>query len=124
VGQYSRARAFYPSSGPIIRNVRFEKVLIDDGSALDILFLNALTKLDIKLEDLEPYNAPLWGVLLGQTSQPLGQITLPVQFSTADHFYIDYVNFIITDFEGTYHAILGRPALAKFMVILHTSTCS
>jgi hypothetical protein len=59
VGQYSGARAFYPSFGPIIRNVRFEKVLIDDGSALDILFLNALTKLDIKLEDLEPYDTPL-----------------------------------------------------------------
>jgi hypothetical protein len=49
----------------------------------------------------------------------LGQITLPVQFGTVDHFHIDYVNFIIADFEGTYHAILGRPALAKFMVILH-----
>jgi hypothetical protein len=44
---------------------------------------------------------------------------LAVQFDTADHFRIDYVNFIIADFEGTYHAILGRPALAKFMVIPH-----
>jgi hypothetical protein len=31
----------------------------------------------------------------------------------------DYVNFIIADFEGTYHAILGQPALAKFMAIPH-----
>jgi hypothetical protein len=44
---------------------------------------------------------------------------LSVQFSTADHFRIDYVNFIVTDFKGTYHALLGRPALAKFMVVLH-----
>jgi hypothetical protein len=43
---------------PIIRNVRFEKVLIDGGSALDILFRNALTELDIMPEDLEPYDAP------------------------------------------------------------------
>jgi hypothetical protein len=49
----------------------------------------------------------------------LGQITLLVQFGTADHFRIDYVNFIVADFKGTYHAILGRPALAKFMVIPH-----
>jgi hypothetical protein len=53
---------------PIIRNIRFEKVLIDGGSALDILFCNALTELGITLEDLEPYDAPLWGVLPGQTS--------------------------------------------------------
>jgi hypothetical protein len=44
---------------------------------------------------------------------------LAIQFGTADHFRIDYVNFIIADFEGTYHAILGRPALAKFMAIPH-----
>jgi hypothetical protein len=94
-------------------------VLIDGGSALDILFRNALTKVDIKLEDLEPYDAPFCGVLSGQTSQPLGQITLVVQFSTANHFRIDYINFIVADFEGTYHAILGRPALVKFMVIPH-----
>jgi hypothetical protein len=43
---------------PVIRNVRFEKVLIDGGSALDILICNALTELDIKLEDLEPYDTP------------------------------------------------------------------
>jgi hypothetical protein len=104
---------------PIIRNVRFEKVLIDGGSVFDILFRNALTELDIKPGDLEPCDTPFWGVLPGQTSQPLGQITLAVQFGTADHFRIDYVNFIIVDFEGTYHVILGRPALAKFMVIPH-----
>jgi hypothetical protein len=33
-------------------------VLIDGGSTLDILFYNALTKLDIKPEDLKPYDAP------------------------------------------------------------------
>jgi hypothetical protein len=43
---------------PIVRNIRFEKVLIDRGSALDILFRNALTKLGIKPEDLKPYDAP------------------------------------------------------------------
>jgi hypothetical protein len=43
---------------PVIRNVRFEKVLIDGGSALDILFHNALAELDIKSEDLKPYDAP------------------------------------------------------------------
>jgi hypothetical protein len=43
---------------PVIRNVRFEKVLIDGGSAIDILFRNALTKLDIKPKDLEPYDTP------------------------------------------------------------------
>jgi hypothetical protein len=37
----------------------------------------------------------------------------------ADHFRTDYVNFMVADFEGTYHAILGRPAITKFMVVPH-----
>jgi hypothetical protein len=44
---------------------------------------------------------------------------LAVQFGTPDHFRIDYVNFIVANFKGMYHAILGRPALAKFMAIPH-----
>ena len=42
-----------------------------------------------------------------------------VQFSTAKHFRVDYVNFLIADFNTAYHAILGRPTLAKFMAMPH-----
>jgi hypothetical protein len=44
-----------------------------------------------------------------------------VQFGTAEHFRTDYVNFVAADSDGTYHAILGRPALTKFMVVPHYS---
>jgi hypothetical protein len=44
-----------------------------------------------------------------------------VQFDTPNHFRTDYVNFMVTDFEGTYHAILGRPALTKFVPMPHYS---
>lgn len=53
---------------PFIQNVRFEKVLVDRGSALNILFGSTLTELGLKTEDLEPYHAPFWGVVPGQTS--------------------------------------------------------
>ena len=60
-------------------------------------------------------------VLPGQSSIPLGQITLPVQFGTPDQFRTEFVNFVVADFDGTYHAILGRPSLTKFMVVPHYS---
>jgi hypothetical protein len=44
-----------------------------------------------------------------------------MQFGTPNHFRTDYVNFVVADFEGTYHAILGRPALTKFMAVPHYS---
>ena len=49
----------------------------------------------------------------------MGQITLPVQFGTAKHFHVDYINFLVANFNTAYHAILGRPALTKFMVVPH-----
>ena len=35
------------------------------------------------------------------------------------HFRVNYVNFLIAEFNMAYHAILGRPALAKFMAVPH-----
>ena len=43
---------------PIIHNVRFKKVLIDGGSALNILFAGALTELGLTKDDLIPINSP------------------------------------------------------------------
>jgi hypothetical protein len=42
-----------------------------------------------------------------------------MQFDMADHFRTDYVNLLVADFEGTYHAILGRLAITKFMAVPH-----
>ena len=104
---------------PIISNVWFKKVLIDSGSALNILFAGALTELGLMKDDIVPVDSPFWGIVPGRASQPLGRITLPVQFGTADHFCTKYVNFFVADFDTAYHAILGQPALAKFMVVPH-----
>ena len=51
----------------------------------------------------------------------MGEIALPVQFGTIENFRTEYVNFLMADFNTAYHTILGRPALAKFMVIPHYS---
>ena len=35
----------------------------------------------------------------------------------ASNFRVEHINFYVVDFNTAYHAILGRPALAKFMSI-------
>ena len=42
---------------------------------------------------------------------------MPVTFSTRDNYHTEYINFEVAEFETSYHAILGRSSLAKFMVI-------
>ena len=62
----------------IIHNVWFKEVLIDGGSALNILFVGALTNLGLTKDDLIPVDSPFWGIVPGRASQPLGQMTLLV----------------------------------------------
>ena len=101
-----------------IKKVLFRKVLVDGGSALNLLFAGALKELGLGVEDLTPSDSSFWGVVPGRASKPLGDITLPVQFGTSN-FCVEHINFYIADFNTTYHTILGRPALAKFMVVPH-----
>jgi hypothetical protein len=63
---------------PCINSIRFEKVLVDGGSSIDILFRSSLPALKLTQVDLKPYDAEFWGILPGQSSIPLGQIMLPV----------------------------------------------
>jgi hypothetical protein len=46
-------------------------------------------------------------------------VVLPVTFGTRENYCTEYIKFEVADFETSYHAILGRPARAKFMVIPH-----
>ena len=94
-------------------------MLVDGGSALNLLFAEALKELGLGLSDLTPSNSSFWGVVPGRASKPLGEITLPVQFGTASNYYVEHINFYVADFDTTYHTILGRLALAKFMVMPH-----
>jgi len=48
---------------PCINNIRFESVLVDGASSIDILFHNSLPALKITLAQLKPYDAQFWGVL-------------------------------------------------------------
>jgi hypothetical protein len=42
-----------------------------------------------------------------------------VTFGTEENFRMEYLTFEVADFRSSYHAIFGRPMLAKFMDIPH-----
>nr|ABA97550.1 retrotransposon protein, putative, Ty3-gypsy subclass [Oryza sativa Japonica Group] len=104
---------------PVVRNIKLRRSLIDGGSALNILFAKTLDDMQIPRTELKPSNAPFHGVIPGLSATPLGQITLPVTFGTRENFRTENICFEVADFETAYHAILGRPALAKFMAVPH-----
>jgi hypothetical protein len=47
-------------------------------------------------------------------------VVLPVTFGeTRENYRTEYIKFEVEDFETSYHAILGRPAIAKLMAVPH-----
>jgi hypothetical protein len=76
-------------------------------------------KLDIT-HMLTKSTSPFYGVVPKNAAIPLGSVVLPVTFwETRENYCTEYIKFEVTDFETSYHAILGRPAIAKFMVVPH-----
>ena len=62
----------------IIQKVLFRKVLVDGGSALNLLFAGALKELGLEITDLTPSDSSFWAVVPSRASKPPREITLPV----------------------------------------------
>ena len=104
---------------PIVRTVKLNRVLVDGGSGLNILFAKTLDDMKIPRSELKRSCASFHGVIPGTSATPLGTIKLPVTFGSRENFRTEDITFEVADFEAAYHAILGRPALAKFMAVPH-----
>jgi hypothetical protein len=59
---------------PYINKVQFDRVLIDGGSSIDILFKNSLSALNISEADLKPYDTQFWGSCLDRALCLLGRL--------------------------------------------------
>src|SRR5438105_369728 len=71
---------------PIVRTVKLNRVLIDDGSGLNILFAKTLDDMKIPCSELKRSRAPFHGVIPGTSAIPLGTIKLPVMFGSRENF--------------------------------------
>jgi hypothetical protein len=102
---------------PVIGDVRLTKVLMDGGSSLNIIYAKTLGLLRVDLSSVRAGAAPFHGIILGKRVQPLGRLDLPICFGTPSNFRRETLTFEVVGFRGTYHAVLGRPCYAKFMVV-------
>jgi hypothetical protein len=109
---------------PVIGTARLSKVLMDGGSSLNIIYAETLGLLGVNLSTIRAGAAPFHGIVPGKCVLPLGQLDLPVCFGTPSNFRKETLTFEVVGFRGTYHAVLGRPCYAKFMVSPTTRTSS
>jgi hypothetical protein len=90
---------------------------MDGGSSLNIIYAETLGLLEIDLSTIRAGAAPFHGIIPRKRVQPLGQLDLPFCFGTPSNFQRETLTFEVVGFQGTYHAVLGRPCYAKFMVV-------
>ncbi|GFS41652.1 hypothetical protein Acr_00g0075570 [Actinidia rufa] len=68
----------------VIANFNVQRILIDNGSSADILFISAFERMKIGQDKLHPFHTPLIG-FGGNTTHPLGWINLPITLGTEPH---------------------------------------
>jgi hypothetical protein len=100
-------------------NIRFTKVLVDDGSSINIMYVDTMVKLGITENMLTPSRTVFHGIVPGLSCSPIGKIRVDVCFGTPANYRVENIEFEVVDLKSPYHALLGRPALAKFMASTH-----
>ena len=94
-----------------------KRVLVNQGSAVEVMYPDLYKGLKLKPEDLTAYDSPLVN-FEGKTVTPKGMIRLPIQIDSD----VVEVDFIVVDAYSPYTAIVARPwlhALGAVSSILH-----
>jgi hypothetical protein len=103
----------------VIRESRVKKVLVDEGSSINVTFPRTLQGLGVALKELHESDTPFFGIVSIEGEYPLGHIYMSVTFGTPENYRIEFLRFEVASSDCGYNAIIGRPGLAKIMAIPH-----
>jgi hypothetical protein len=102
----------------VIKRFLVHNVLVDTGSASDIIFSKAFRQMQEPEDKIHDATHPLCG-FGGRQIVALGKITMPVTFGFAHNTRNEQVVFDIVDMEYPDNAVIGRGTLNAFKTILH-----
>jgi hypothetical protein len=94
-----------------------EKVLEDNGSSADILFMKTFEKMSLSPHMLQPLEYPLLG-FGGKPIKPAGKISLTVSFRDLDNARTETLTFDVVDMYHPYFAIFGRGFINKIDTVI------
>ena len=104
---------------PIIDGFHLTRVLMDDGSNLNLLYQDTVHKMDIDPSRIKPTKTTFKSVIPGVEACCTCSITLEVVFGSPYNFRREKLIFDIIPFRSGYHALLGRTTFARFNAVPH-----
>ncbi len=81
-----------------------KRVMVDQGSTVEIMYPDLYKELNLKAKDLTPYSSPLVS-FEGKIIIPKGRVRLPVQTGSE----VVKVDFIVMVAYSPYTTIVARP---------------
>jgi hypothetical protein len=114
----------WPENVPLVLKAQIgaydiDRIFMDAGSGINLIYAKTLRAMHISLEFLKPTDYSFNGIVPGSANYPLGRIALNVCFGNRQNYRREKLDFEVMDWPSQYHAILGRPAFSRFMVVHH-----
>jgi len=104
-----------------IENYVVKKVLVDQGSFVDILYWATYEKLQLPDTGMVPYVEPIYD-FSGEQLSTCGYIDLHTMFREGTQTKTILIRFLIVDAPTSYNVLLGRPSLNTLGAVISTPT--
>ena len=103
----------------MIEGFNTKRVLIDNGSSTDIIYLFAFQQLKVDSKRFRPFESPLVS-FSGDKVYPSGIVTLTVTAGSYPLQVTNKHNFLVVDSPSSYNVIIGRPTLNCLKAVTST----
>ena len=113
-----------PHNDPLVIMLNIEgfntnRILVDNDSFADIIYLPAFQQLKLDLKRLRPFESPLIS-FSGDRVYPKGIVTLTITVGTHPKQLTRQLDFLVVDCPSSYNVIIGRPTLKKWKAATST----
>ncbi|XP_023918198.1 uncharacterized protein LOC112029742 [Quercus suber] len=113
-----------PHNDPLVIMLTIEgfntkRILVDNGSSADIIYLLAFQQLKLDPKRLNPFDSLLFS-FSGDRVYPKGIMTLTITVGSYPRQLTRQLDFLVVDCPSSYNVIIGRPTLNRWKAATST----